>query len=164
MSPSDSHRPWWSWPLLIVALPLVVVWMIVWSAAAISLLLVVWTTWCPRGRYALVVYSNSPVWHPYFEARVLPAIRDRAIVLNWSERKRWTFSFPVALFNLFAGSRDFNPVVIVFEPWKWPRRFRFYQPFQAFKHGRGEAVEQMRVDVIRLLDHLTVNASSSPDR
>jgi hypothetical protein len=29
--------------------------------AAVLLQLVVWLTWYPRGRYVLVVYSNSPI-------------------------------------------------------------------------------------------------------
>src|SRR5215212_7236248 len=135
---SNKPSQWLLWPLLIVLLPLVVVVIVLWCVAAISLLLVVWMTWCPRGRYALVVYSNSPIWQQYFEERVLPEIGDRAVTLNWSDRKRWRFSLPAALFSIFAGSKDFNPVVIVFQPWKWPRRFRFFRAFQSFKRGRPE--------------------------
>ena len=114
----------------------------------------VWTTWCPRGRYALVVYSNSPIWQPYFDEQVLPAIGNRSVVLNWSDRTRWKFSLSVASFRMFAGHRDFNPVVIVFPPFRWPRRFRFYEAFRAFKHGRPESVERIRTDLLRLLDQL----------
>jgi hypothetical protein len=149
---SVPQRQWLLWPLLIVLLPFVVVGAIVWFVAAVSLLLVVWTTWCPRGRYALVVYSNSPIWQQYFEERVLPAIGKRGVVLNWSERKRWKFSLPVALFRMFAGTREFNPLVIVFQPLTWPRRFRFFRAFGVFKQGRPESVEQIRADLLRLLD------------
>ena len=152
---NNSQRAWFLWPLVILLLPLVVVVVVVWFVAAISLLLVVWTTWCPRGRYALVVYSNSPIWQQYFEERVLPAVGHRGVVLNWSERKRWRLSLSVALFRMFAGTREFNPLVVVFQPWTWPRRFQFFRAFQSFKQGRPEGVEHIRADLFRLLDQIS---------
>jgi hypothetical protein len=152
---TDTRQRWWLLPLVLVSLPLVAVAVVLWFAAAIVLQLIVWTVWCSRGRYALVVYSNSPLWQDYFEQHVLPAVGRRGVVLNWSERKQWSYSLPVALFNLFAGSREFNPLAIVFRPLAWPRRFRFYGPFRAFKHGRPQEVEAMRRDLLKLLDGLT---------
>jgi hypothetical protein len=103
---------------------------------------------------ALVVYSNSPIWQEYFEQNVLPAVAGRGVVLNWSERKRWPYSLSVALFRFFGGTREFNPLAIVFEPLAWPHRFRFYRPFLAFKQGRAEEVEQMRCELLEMLDRL----------
>jgi hypothetical protein len=60
----------------------------------------------------------------------------------------------VALFTLFAGTRNFNPLAIVFQPLTWPRRFPFYPAFQAFKRGHPEEVERMRLDLFELLDQL----------
>jgi hypothetical protein len=139
---------------LLVVLPLVAVGFVLWLAAAIVLQLIVWVAWCSRGRYALVVYSNSPIWQEYFEQQVLPAVDGRGDVLNWSERKQWSYSLPVALFRFFGGTREFNPLAIVFQPLAWPRRFPFYRPFQAFKHGRPEEVERMRRELFELLDQL----------
>jgi len=151
---AETRQPWWLWPLLVVLFPLVVVVGLLWLMTAVLLLLVVWLTWSSRGRYALVVYSNSPIWQAYFEEHVLPAVGNRGVVLNWSERKQWPFSLPVALFTFFGGTRDFNPLAVVFRPLAWPRRFRFYGPFQAFKHGRPQPVEDMRRDLLNLLDSL----------
>lgn len=151
---TETRQPWWGWPLLVVLLPLVVVAGALWLVIAVLLQLVVWLTWCPRSRYVLVVYSNSPVWREYFEQNVLPAVGSRGVVLNWSDRKQWSYSLPVALFRFFAGTRDFNPLAIVFEPLAWPRRFRFFGPFKAFKHGRPEEVEGMRLQLLALLDQL----------
>jgi hypothetical protein len=145
---------WWAWPLLLVLLPLVTVALVLWLAVAIVLQLIVWTAWCSRGRYALVVYSNSPIWQEYFEQHVVPAVGGRGVVLNWSERKRWPYSLPVALFTVFGGTREFNPLAIVFQPLAWPRRFRFFNPFQAFKHGRPQEVEDMRREFLGVLDGL----------
>ena len=149
-----TQQPWWLWPLLLVLLPLVVVAGVLWLVAAVLLQLVVWLTWCPRGRYALVVYSNSPIWQEYFEQNVLPALGSRGAVLNWSERTRWPYSLSVALFKCFGGTREFNPLAIVFQPLTWPRRFRFYKAFKTFKHGHPEEAEKMRRELFNLLDDL----------
>lgn len=149
-----TRPPWWLWPLILVSMPLLAVAAILWLVAALLLQAVVWVTWCPRGQYVLVVYSNSPVWQKYFEENVLPAVRGRGAVLNWSERNRWPYSLPVALFRLFGGTRNFNPLAIVFQPLTWPRRFPFYHAFKAFKHGRPEEVERMRRELFELLDRL----------
>src|SRR5215213_3227844 len=66
-SGDGSRRLLWRRPLLFVLLPFVILAGVLWLIAALVLLLVVWLTWCSRGRYALVVYSNSPIWHDYFE-------------------------------------------------------------------------------------------------
>ena len=142
------------WPLLIVLLPVVAVALLLWLTSALLLLSVVWLTWCPKRRYAVVVYSNSPVWQEYFEREVIPRLGERAIVLNWSDRKSWPLSLPVILVQVFGGSREFNPMAIVFEPLLWPRRFRFYKAFRSFKHGHPEDVEKLRLEFFRLLDGL----------
>ena len=154
MRTSEKRAPWWVWPLLAVLLPLVVAAFVLWLAAAVLLQLVVWTMWCSRGRYALVVYSNSPIWQEYFEEHVIPAVGARGVVLNWSDRNAWSYSLPVALFRFFGGRREFNPLAIVFQPFAWPRRFRFFGPFKAFKHGHPEEVRELRRDLLELLDRL----------
>ena len=149
-----NRAPWWAWPLLVVFLPLAALAFVLWLAAAGVLQVIVWIVWCARGRYALVVYSNSPIWQEYFEHHVLPAVGDRGVVLNWSERKHWPYSLATAVFHVFAGTRNFNPLAVVIEPLAWPRYFRFYRPFQAFKHGRPEEVEQMLRRLLDVLDRL----------
>jgi hypothetical protein len=95
----------------------------------------------------------------YFERHVLPAVGDRAVVLNWSERTQWRYSLAGALFSVFAGSREFNPLAVVFRPFAWPQRFRFYRPFRAFKHGRPEEVELMRRAFLEMLNGLAPAAT-----
>jgi hypothetical protein len=144
--------PWWSVPLAVVLLPVIAVVVVLWAFVAVLLHIVVWVAWCPRGRYALLVYSNSPVWRDYFEEQVLPAVGTRAVVLNWSERKRWNLSLAVVLFRVFGGFRQFNPLAMVFEPLAWLRRFRFYNAFRSFKHGRPAEVERLRDELLAVLD------------
>jgi hypothetical protein len=150
----EQRRPWWSWPLLIVVLPVALVAVLLWLINALLLLSVVWLSWCPRRRYAIVVYSNSPVWQEYFETQIIPRLGRRAVVLNWSERKDWKLTLSVILFRVFGGTREFNPMAIVFEPLRWPRRFRFYKAFRSFKRGQPEEVEALRLQFFRLLDAL----------
>ena len=59
-----SDMPWFMWPLLVVGVPILLVLVLAWLVAAVLLLVLVWLTWVPRGRHALVVYSASPVWQP----------------------------------------------------------------------------------------------------
>jgi len=151
---TDHERPWWLIIAIPLLIPIVFVVVIVWLVWASTLVTIVWMTWRPRGRYALVVYSNSPIWHDYFERRVLPELGSRAIVLNWSERRKWRPSLAVSLFRTFGGSREFNPLAIVFVPRKWPRNFKFFKAFQSFKRGRTEEVEAIRREFFDLLDAL----------
>jgi hypothetical protein len=150
--PDEHKNPWWGWPLLVILLPLMAVVIAVWLVAVLLLQVVVWVTWCRRGRYALVVYSNSPIWREYFETHVMPALGGRAVVLNWSDRSRWNWSLPVVVFSVLGGSREFNPMAVVFAPFTWPRQFRFYSAFREFKHGQSEAVESLRREFFKALD------------
>jgi hypothetical protein len=135
MTTAKKGLPWWLWPVVVVLLPLIaaaaVVGLVVWLAAALILLSTVWVAWCARGQYALVVYSNSPVWQEYFERQILPAVGDRGVVLNWSERKQWGYSLAVALFWFFGGTREFNPLAIVFRPFAWAAQIPFLPSVQS---------------------------------
>src|SRR5688572_15503866 len=70
--------------------------------------------WPPRCRSQLVRAKAMAVF----------AARGAVPVLRWNTRVQPT------------GDRV--------QPLAWPRRFRFYGPFQAFKHGRPHEVEHMR--------------------
>ena len=150
--------PWWLIATLIVLSPLIAAVVVVGLPAIICVLLVVfalylitsvclhllvWLLWCLRGRDILFVYSDSPVWQQYVEQRLLPPIRDRAFVLNWSQRKRWRFSLARLVFQHFGGYREFNPLAVVFRPFRRTRTFRFWQPFRDFKHGKTATLYRM---------------------
>ena len=145
--------------LLVVLLPLIVPLVIV--ALALHVLsgaflhLAVWCCWCARGRYVLFVYSDSPIWHDYVEAHILPRLGQRAIVLNWSSRSSWRRTLAVLAFRYFGGHRTFNPLALVFRPFRLARHFRFYEPFREFKHGETEAVTKMERELYDLLDEIT---------
>lgn len=130
-------------PLLIIFGSLYFLWSLILSAA-------IWLTWGTRR--ALFVYSNSPLWHDYLEQHVLPRIAERCRILNWSDRANWnSVSLAVIAFDHFAGSRDFNPVALVFRPFRPVSVFRYYQPFRQLKLGDPRPVEELNKKVFEAL-------------
>jgi len=106
--------------------------------------LLVWTLWLPRGKDVLFISSDSPVWQTYMREQLLPLIGKRAVIMNWSERSRWPkWSVPVHVFRTFGGSREFNPLIVVFRPLKRARCFRFFPAFKEWEHGDTLALERL---------------------
>jgi len=114
--------------------------------------LLVWVWWLPKGKDVLYVSSESPIWKEYMETEVFPLVAERAIVLSWSARSKWPkWSFAVRVFRTFGRGRDFNPMVVLFRPFRRARIFRFLPAFQEQKHGNSANVEQLRRDLIQVL-------------
>jgi hypothetical protein len=141
--------------LFVIFLPLIVMAIALYLLSGVFLHIAVWCCWCVRGRYVLFVYSDSPIWHGYVEERILPRLGARAVVLNWSDRKQWRRTLAVLAFRYFGGSRDFNPLAVVFRPLRLARRFRFHEPFREFKHGRPDAVVKMERELYDLVDKIS---------
>jgi len=78
----------------------------------------------------LTVYSNSPHWQDYFEKGLLPLVGRKTKVLNWSDHLTWPITFKTIVFSLYGGEKEYNPIVILFPPFRWPTTLRFYQPFR----------------------------------
>jgi len=130
-------------------LPLALVAVVLYLLYRITLYLLVWTFWLPRGKDILFVYSDSPIWHDYMASEVLPLVEERAVVLNWSDRKKWPrWSLGVAVFRHFGGHRGFNPLVVLFRPFRLARVFRFWSAFKDWKRGYREPVERLRQDLL----------------
>lgn len=126
-----------------LVLPVMVVVGVLYGLASVCLHFVIWIWWCARGRDVLFVYSDSPVWREYIERRLLPDLGERAIVLNWSQRKRWRLSLSRIAFRHFGGTREFNPLAVVFRPFRRTRTFRFWKAFRDMKHERTESLQAM---------------------
>lgn len=138
--------------LLPLILPLAFFSLTLWSLHRIVLYLLIWLVWLPRGKDVLFVYSDSPIWREYMTTQVLPLVQKRAVVLNWSERSRWPrLSFRVHVFRSFGGNREFNPLVVLFRPWRRARALRFWSAFEGWKHGYTEPVESLRQELVSLL-------------
>jgi hypothetical protein len=84
--------------------------------------------------------------------QLLPHIRERAIVLNWSERKEWpAWSLPAHVLHSFGGGRAFNPLVIWFRPFRLAQIYRFWPAFKDWKRGYKEPVERLSKDLLSAL-------------
>ena len=136
--------------LLPVLLAYVVLWILFLYLMSVVLTAVVWIWWCPRGRNVLFVYSNSPVWSQYIAERHLPYLENRAVILNWSERRLWKrYSLARLVFVSYGGRREFNPLAVVFRPFRPSRTFRFWLPFRDWKHGKPKGLEAMELEFFR---------------
>jgi hypothetical protein len=128
-----------------VWLPVVLVSFVLYGAVRLLLHFLIVFAWLPTGKDMLLVYSDSPIWHDYMTANIIPLVKDRAVILNSSERKKWRrYSLPVVAFRLIGGYRNFNPLVIHFRPLRPSRSFRFWPAFKEWKQGRPEPVEELR--------------------
>jgi hypothetical protein len=97
------------------ALPLALVAIVLYLLYRITLYLLVWTFWLPRGKDILFVYSDSPIWHDYMASEVLPLMQERAVVLNWSYRKKWPrWSLGVAVFRTSEAIAGLTPSLCCF--------------------------------------------------
>ena len=138
--------------LLPIILPLLIVGLVLHFLNNVVVYLLVWVWWLPKGKDVLYVSSDSPIWKEYMETEVFPLVAERAIVLSWSARSKWPkWSFAVRVFRTFGRGRDFNPMVVLFRPFRRARIFRFLPAFQERKHGDSASVEQLRRDLIQVL-------------
>ena len=152
---SEGRAPWWVVAVLVVAAPAIAALLLIgcFLRVAISLCLhaAVSCWWLPQGRDTLIVYSDSPVWQDHMRREILPAVGSRAVVLNWSQRARWRLGLAPAVFWHFGGYREFNPLAIVFRPFRRARVFRLWQPFRDWKHGRGEPLARIESELFTVL-------------
>ncbi|MBI3874689.1 MAG: hypothetical protein HY300_01705 [Verrucomicrobia bacterium] len=156
---SDLHPKskikWWQTALFILLAPfllvVVVLALTLWVISTVCLHAVIWSWWCLRGRDILFVYSDSPIWRDYVESHILPFIGQRAVILNWSQRKRWQLSLAKLAFYHFGNYREFNPMAVVFRPFRLTRKFRFWQPFQDYKHGNAKPLRKMEGEFFGLI-------------
>lgn len=139
--------------LILLLLPLVPVLLVTYVAYAMVLQVVIWICWSTRGVNVLIVHSDSPNWRDYIEANIMPRLPASTIMLNWSDRRNWKrFSLPVMAARLFGGSREFNPMIVVFRPFHWAKTYRLWQPLKDYKHGKTEPLQALEA---KLFDELS---------
>ncbi|HLO13901.1 MAG TPA: hypothetical protein VK206_03665 [Anaerolineales bacterium] len=105
----------------------------------------IWLIW--RKQFVVFVYSDSPTWKDYIAREILPYLPDRAVILNWSERKKWKNSLASLVFKYFGGYRNFNPIALVFRPFHLVKTYRFFEAFREFKHGNPKKVEKIKKEL-----------------
>ena len=153
MRKPEQRRPfrWWHPLLFLLVIPLLPVLVLVavlgltaYLLSTAGVYLSAWLWWGLRGRSILFVYSDSPIWHDYLEEHVVPHLDRRAVILNWSQRKKWRLSLAKVLFYHFSTWRAYkHPLAVVVRPFRRARVFRFWQPFRDFKHGHPEALQRL---------------------
>jgi hypothetical protein len=138
--------------ILPIALPLALVAFAPHLLLRAVLYLLVWLLWIPKGKDVLFVYSDSPIWREYMTSHVLPLVQERAVVLNWSERARWSpWSLKVRVFRAFGGSREFNPMIVKFQLFRKAKILRYWSAFQDWKRGYTEPVESLKRQLSSML-------------
>jgi|SRR5208337_384029 len=138
--------------LIPIVLPLAFLTLTLYWGHKLAVYSLVWILWLPRGKDVLVVYSDNPIWSDYMLTQVLPLLGERAMVLNWSERRSWPkWSLRVQVFRTFGGGREFNPLVILFRPFCRARLFRFWLPFKDWKRGYTAPVDRLRQELLAVL-------------
>ena len=138
--------------VIVVLLPLISLVLLPFLLRPVILYVLVWLLWLPNGKDTLFVYSNSPIWQEYMTQEVLPLVEDRAVVLNWSERSKWRrWGLSQQLFYSFGGDREFNPLVVMFRPFRRARLFRFWSPFKEWKQGHTGSVERLKDELRKSL-------------
>lgn len=134
---------WW-W-LLIALVPTALV--VLYVLYGILLRVFAWLRWSGTPVRGILIYSNSPKWQEYIEREWLPRLGDRVIVLNWSERKKWTRSLAVLLFrhHIDASSYaiNYNPSVILLRGCRYPYLYRYFYAFRNVKHGDDQALKKL---------------------
>ena len=138
--------------LVFLMFPLGVAFLAGWLLATMALHLALVALWLPRGRRVLFVTSDDSRWKPYLDEHVVPRLPKSAVVLDWSERARWSpFALGVWLFRLWSGGRDFNPIAIVVRPWPSPKVFRFWSAFEARELGHPEPLQAVQAAFLKEL-------------
>jgi hypothetical protein len=155
MTRPGDYLSWWKTLFLIpvaalalLLLPLLLVGFVHWNFA---LLFSIWIVGCRDGHRVLFVYSDSPNWQEDIPQNYFPRLDERTVVLNWSERAKWRNSLAAFAFRHWGGRREFNPLAVVFRPFRKTRGFRFHQPFQDAKHGKPSDLASMEAKFFGLV-------------
>ncbi len=116
-----------------------------------------------KGKSVLFVYSDSSNWKDYVEAKILPRIGTRAIILNWSKRREWEprMSFETKLFNHWAGSSDFTPTAIVLPLTGKVKVIRLWQPYKQAKTGKDSVSKKAEDALYATMDQLDRHSRGS---
>jgi hypothetical protein len=130
--------------LVLILSPILLAAVLCYATWGAILYMAIWLT--SKKQFVVFVYSDSPTWKDYMEGEILPYLQDQAVILNWSKRRSWKNSMAVLAFRYFGGHRNFNPIGIVFRPFRLAKTYRF---FEAFKQGNLKRVEKIRRELIQ---------------
>ncbi len=134
---------WWGVVFLLPAILYVL-----YKIYGLLLLLAAWWRWRDSPVVGILVLSDSPIWKDHIDREWITRLSDRVVILNWSERRSWTRSLPVCLFNYFcARQENFNPALILLRGIRHPYVYRYYYAFHDAKHGHPEVLQSLEADM-----------------
>jgi hypothetical protein len=136
--------------LLIILAPIVIIPVVLYFLWGAILYLTIWLT--SKKQFVVFVYSDSPTWKDYIEREILPYLKDGTVTLNWSERRHWKNSLAVLAFRYFGGFRNFNPIGMIFRPFRFVKTYRFFEAFKEFKHGNPKNVEKLKEELFKAIE------------
>ncbi|OHB52807.1 MAG: hypothetical protein A2Y10_14985 [Planctomycetes bacterium GWF2_41_51] len=140
-----------SWPAVLVLPILIPIFLYVaikYIIITIPLYITIWL----KGIRVFYVYSNSPHWQERVEKEIIPKLPDKTIIMNWSERSKWQRNLATTAFFHFGGSQEYNPMGIIFRPFRKAKVFRFYQPLKDLQHGKPEALLKIETEFFQMLN------------
>jgi hypothetical protein len=112
--------------------------------------------WGPEGKFILFVYSESPNWQEYVEENIVPKLQPNVVTLNWSKRSEWQDNerLEAKVMKHWGGSREFNPLAIVFPEKGKVETIRFFKAFKDYKHGNNKLLKQQEDTLFHLVAKL----------
>lgn len=94
------------------------------------------------------------------EEHIISVLQPQAMVLNWSKRIEWAHScdLKVLTFYYFGGKSEFNPLAVVFRPFRRAKVFRFWNAFKSYKHEKEHFLKNIKEE---LLEYAQVNQNQN---
>ena len=112
------------------------------------------SSWFPKGKNVLFVYSNRKIWKDYFETNLIPKIQNKSIIINWSNRHQngWDKnSLEAKALNAFRPSYNFYPLVIVFDTQKAVKVFPLYDSFLKKIKSNSKEYQDIESQILKLI-------------
>ena len=142
--------------IILIVLPFITVFGIAHAINGIRLKRKYRAKWGTESKFVLLVYSESPVWQEYIEENIVPKLQPNVVLLNWSERAEWRSNVPLEakVMRYWGGSREFNPLAIVFPKRGKVETIRFYQAFKDYKHGNDKLLKEREDRLFHLVSKI----------
>lgn len=118
--------------------------------------------WFSKGKRIFFLYSDSKKWKDHFEKKVIPKIKKKAVICNWSTRfeEGWDEkNINYQVFKLFKPLGSFCPLAIVFLPDGKIKTFQFYELYIKKLKSNTPEYDRMEKEFFELVTHLDKNTS-----
>jgi len=127
--------------IIALAIPFLIAMAAVWSWRSCAIRWRLRRTW-PSGTWILLSYTQSAVWAPYLESRVIPRLGAACVAIDRSQPD-WKVQYPAEARAIahWGGYREYNPLVVLFPKWQPAITLRLFAAFRDKKHGKDGPLE-----------------------